>query len=174
MTNDAAIAEAARILRFHGSYDKVTYEEIGYNSRLDDLQAAILRVLLPHLDSWAAGRVAAGRHYGEAGLGELVTLPTPDDRRLARLAPLRDPPPRGRPAGRGAERARGSAARPTTARPCTSRRRWRTAAQGVSLPATEAVAADHLAIPMQPRARHALRPTKWSSAVRACSVLDVA
>ena len=60
------------MFRFHGSYDKVTYEEIGFNSRLDDLQAAILRVLLPHLDGWAAGRVAAGRHYAEAGLGELV------------------------------------------------------------------------------------------------------
>ena len=49
------------MLRFHGSYDKVSYQEIGFNSRLDDLQAAILRVLLPHLDTWAAARVAAGR-----------------------------------------------------------------------------------------------------------------
>src|SRR4051812_23489751 len=74
-TNDAELAERVRVFRFHGSYDKVTYEEIGYNSRLDDLQAAILRVQLPHLDKWAAGRVAAGRHYEQAGLGELVELP---------------------------------------------------------------------------------------------------
>src|SRR3954454_22300522 len=74
-TNDADLAERVRVFRFHGSYDKVTYEEIGFNSRLDDLQAAILRVELPELDGWAAGRVAAGRHYEEAGLGSLVTLP---------------------------------------------------------------------------------------------------
>jgi dTDP-3-amino-3,4,6-trideoxy-alpha-D-glucose transaminase len=74
-TSDAAVAEQARTLRFHGSHDKVTYELLGYNSRLDELQAAILRVQLPHLDTWADGRRAAGRHYEEAGLGELVRLP---------------------------------------------------------------------------------------------------
>jgi len=73
-TNDQAIADRARMLRFHGSWDKVTYEHVGYNSRLDDLQAVILRVLLPHLDTWADGRRAAGEHYAEAGVDELVTL----------------------------------------------------------------------------------------------------
>ena len=73
-TNDAQIADRARMLRFHGSWDKVTYEHVGYNSRLDDLQAAILRVQLPHLDTWADGRRAAGEHYAAAGLDELVTL----------------------------------------------------------------------------------------------------
>jgi dTDP-4-amino-4,6-dideoxygalactose transaminase len=80
MTADAALADAARTLRFHGSRDKVTYEQVGYNSRLDELQAAILRVQLPHLDDWADGRRAAARHYEQAGLGELVTLPQPADR----------------------------------------------------------------------------------------------
>src|SRR5271155_241190 len=76
-TSDAQIAEQARILRFHGSRDKVDYEQLGCNSRLDELQAAILRVQLPHLDDWADGRRRAGSHYEEAGLGELVTLPQP-------------------------------------------------------------------------------------------------
>lgn len=76
-TRDAEIADRARMIRFHGSWDKVTYEHVGVNSRLDDLQAAILRVQLPHLDGWADGRRAAGRHYAEAGLGELVELPVP-------------------------------------------------------------------------------------------------
>jgi dTDP-4-amino-4,6-dideoxygalactose transaminase len=76
-TDDDALADAARVLRFHGSRDKVTYERIGWNSRLDELQAAILRVLLPHLDGWCDGRRAAAAHYAEAGLGELVTLPDP-------------------------------------------------------------------------------------------------
>jgi dTDP-4-amino-4,6-dideoxygalactose transaminase len=74
-TGDEQIAERVRTLRFHGSRDKVSYQEIGYNSRLDELQAAILRVQLRHLDTLAEGRRAAGRHYREAGLGELAALP---------------------------------------------------------------------------------------------------
>jgi dTDP-4-amino-4,6-dideoxygalactose transaminase len=74
-TNDEQIAERARALRFHGSRDKQTFEDIGYNSRLDELQAAVLRVQLPHLDGWADGRRAAAAHYAEAGLAELVSLP---------------------------------------------------------------------------------------------------
>jgi dTDP-4-amino-4,6-dideoxygalactose transaminase len=67
------------MLRFHGSRDKVTFERVGYNSRLDELQAAILRVQLPLLDEWAARRNAAGRAYEEEGLGEVVALPRPAD-----------------------------------------------------------------------------------------------
>ena len=49
-TDDDGVADLARSLRFHGSRDKQTFDRIGYNSRLDEIQAAILRVLLPHLD----------------------------------------------------------------------------------------------------------------------------
>ncbi|HEV7936604.1 MAG TPA: DegT/DnrJ/EryC1/StrS family aminotransferase [Solirubrobacteraceae bacterium] len=77
VTNDAHLADEARVLRFHGSRDKVSYELLGYNSRLDELQAAILRVQLPHLDDWSDGRRRAAEHYAQAGLGELVTLPRP-------------------------------------------------------------------------------------------------
>ena len=76
-TSDTALDEAVRTLRFHGSRDKKTFERIGHNSRLDELQAGILRVQLPHLDDWCDGRRAAGRHYEEAGLGELAALPVP-------------------------------------------------------------------------------------------------
>jgi len=58
-TDDGEIAELARALRFHGSRDKRTFQYVGYNSRLDEMQAAILRVLLPHLDGWCEGRRAA-------------------------------------------------------------------------------------------------------------------
>jgi dTDP-3-amino-3,4,6-trideoxy-alpha-D-glucose transaminase len=74
-TRDDAIAETVRMLRFHGSRDKQTFELVGHNSRLDGLQAGILRVLLPHLEGWADGRRAAAGHYEAEGLGELVDLP---------------------------------------------------------------------------------------------------
>src|SRR3954452_3142982 len=76
-TRDAALAETLRMLRFHGSRDKQTFELVGHNSRVDELQAGILRVLLPHLDEWCDGRRAAARAYGEEGLGDLVALPEP-------------------------------------------------------------------------------------------------
>src|SRR5215217_3025251 len=57
-TSDAALAETVQTLRFHGSRDKQSFELIGHNSRLDELQAGILRVQLPHLDGWADGRRA--------------------------------------------------------------------------------------------------------------------
>jgi dTDP-4-amino-4,6-dideoxygalactose transaminase len=79
LTSDPELEESIRMLRFHGSRDKVTFERVGYNSRLDELQAAILRVQLPRLDEWAARRYAVGRAYEEAGLGEVVALPRPAD-----------------------------------------------------------------------------------------------
>jgi dTDP-3-amino-3,4,6-trideoxy-alpha-D-glucose transaminase len=76
-TDDDDVAERVRTLRFHGSADKTTHTEVGYNSRLDELQAAALRVMLPHLDRWAEHRARAGDWYAEAGLGELAGLPRP-------------------------------------------------------------------------------------------------
>ncbi|MFZ0042806.1 MAG: DegT/DnrJ/EryC1/StrS family aminotransferase [Solirubrobacteraceae bacterium] len=75
-TNDPEIDGLARALRFHGSRDKETFDYVGYNSRLDELQAAILRVLLPELDSWCEGRRAAAAAYLEAGIAEYVGVPT--------------------------------------------------------------------------------------------------
>src|SRR5881394_2328143 len=66
LTGDDELADRVTMLRFHGSRDKVTYEQVGYNSRLDELQAAILRVQLPHLDEMADGRRRAAAHYAAA------------------------------------------------------------------------------------------------------------
>ncbi|HWI21804.1 MAG TPA: DegT/DnrJ/EryC1/StrS family aminotransferase [Baekduia sp.] len=73
-TSDPVLARRVRSLRFHGSEDKVRHEEVGYNSRLDELQAAILRVQLPHLDAWAQRRGEAAGWYEEL-LGDVLTLP---------------------------------------------------------------------------------------------------
>jgi dTDP-4-amino-4,6-dideoxygalactose transaminase len=76
-TRNDALAEAIAMLRFHGSRDKISFELIGHNSRLDELQAALLRLELPHLEAWCDGRRAAAAHYAAAGLGELAALPEP-------------------------------------------------------------------------------------------------
>jgi dTDP-4-amino-4,6-dideoxygalactose transaminase len=78
-TDDDAIARTARALAFHGSHDTETFTYVGYNSRLDELQAAILRVLLPKLDGWCDGRRAGARAYLDAGLAEHVVVPVVPD-----------------------------------------------------------------------------------------------
>jgi dTDP-4-amino-4,6-dideoxygalactose transaminase len=77
VTNDDELGAVARRLRFHGSEDKQTHREVGWNSRLDAVQAGVLRVLLPELDGWSEARRNAARMYADAGLGELVDLPQP-------------------------------------------------------------------------------------------------
>jgi dTDP-4-amino-4,6-dideoxygalactose transaminase len=73
--NDEELAERVRMLAFHGSRDKTDFQFVGYNSRLDELQAAFLRVFLQNLDEWTRGRREAAARYAELGLGELVELP---------------------------------------------------------------------------------------------------
>jgi dTDP-4-amino-4,6-dideoxygalactose transaminase len=74
-TDDDDAATLARALRFHGSTDKRTFEYAGYNSRLDEIQAAVLRVLLPELDRWSVGRRRAAAAYVDSGLATHVGLP---------------------------------------------------------------------------------------------------
>ncbi|NUL83142.1 MAG: DegT/DnrJ/EryC1/StrS family aminotransferase [Armatimonadetes bacterium] len=77
VTNDDEIAAAARMLRVHGAKKKYFNETVGYNSRLDELQAAILRVKLPHLDEWNAGRRRAAEIYNEL-LRDVDGIVTPE------------------------------------------------------------------------------------------------
>ncbi len=79
-TDDPALAKSVGRLRVHGMEPKYHHHEVGFNSRLDALQAAVLRVKLRHLDAWTEGRREAARRYQalfqEAGLaGERVILP---------------------------------------------------------------------------------------------------
>jgi len=77
-TDDPAIADRIRLLRFHGSRDKQVFEAVGYNSRLDELQAAALRVFLPYVDGWNRSRREAAARYAALGLGEACEAPTDD------------------------------------------------------------------------------------------------
>ena len=74
-TDDPELADRVRMLRFHGSRDKVDFELIGYNSRLDEIQAAVLRIFLAQLDGWVASRREAATRYAELGLGTVCELP---------------------------------------------------------------------------------------------------
>jgi dTDP-4-amino-4,6-dideoxygalactose transaminase len=78
LTNDPAFAERVRLLRVHGAASKFRHTIIGGNFRLDELQAAPLRVKLPGLAGWTAERGHVARHYREALSGTPLGLP-PDD-----------------------------------------------------------------------------------------------
>src|SRR5262245_44121202 len=73
--NDDELAERLGLLAFHGSRDKKDFQYVGYNSRLDELQAAFLRVFLPHVDGWNRGRRNAATRYVELGIGEACEPP---------------------------------------------------------------------------------------------------
>ena len=75
-TRDAALAEKIRMIANHGQKVKYRHDVVGCNSRLDTLQAAILRVKLRHLDEYAAARQRAASRY-DAGLAGLAGIQTP-------------------------------------------------------------------------------------------------
>lgn len=80
VTDDDEVAELARMLRAHGGKDKYHNEMLGYNSRLDALQAAVLRVKLDYIDEQNRGRREAAARYGELLDGvEGVTTPEVTD-----------------------------------------------------------------------------------------------
>jgi dTDP-4-amino-4,6-dideoxygalactose transaminase len=149
-TSDDGVAERVRTLRFHGSRDKVTYTEVGYNSRLDELQAAVLRVQLPHVDAWSAHRVRAGEWYAEAGLGEHVLLPVATHGATAAWHVYVARSPRADEL-LAALNAAGIGARPYYRLPVHRQPAMLdlvSGASGLSLPGTEEAARTHLALPI--------------------------
>ena len=143
--------------------DKKTHTEVGYNSRLDSLQAAVLRVLLPELDGWNAPPPGGRGGLRACRPGRARASAPRHRRRRARVPPLRGPGrARGR-AGRGAERARSRGARLLPHARCTGRSRCG-ATRAAELPATDELAREIVALPMGPE----LTGEQVSAVVEAC------
>lgn len=78
ISNDKDLAEKAKVIRQHGARVKYYHEELGVNSRLDTIQAAILHVKLPYLDKWSENRRNIAKAYSQK-LSDLKTITTPHD-----------------------------------------------------------------------------------------------
>jgi dTDP-4-amino-4,6-dideoxygalactose transaminase len=170
-TDSDEVAELSRALRFHGSRDKQHFQYVGYNSRLDELQAAILRVLLPSLDGWCDGRRAAADAYAAAGLGAHVGLPHVCDGAdpAWHLYVVTHPRPDALIAGLAEQgvQARGYYRIPLHRQPAMAPY----ARASSELPVTDALAAGNVALPMSP----VLTPAQAQTVVEAVgAVLAVA
>jgi dTDP-4-amino-4,6-dideoxygalactose transaminase len=76
LTNDAALADQARLLRNHGQSVKYEHQVVGYCNRLDNLQAAVLRIKLPYLEQWNAARRSRAAFYNKL-LADVPNIVTP-------------------------------------------------------------------------------------------------
>ncbi|HEX6491058.1 MAG TPA: DegT/DnrJ/EryC1/StrS family aminotransferase [Gaiellaceae bacterium] len=144
---DEELAERVRMLRFHGSKDKQTFTYVGTNSRLDELQAAVLRLFLGELDGWNSSRREAAARYAELGLGEFCELPPDDPAHVYHMFVVRTPE-RARLAEALSAAGIGNASyyvTPLHLQPALQG--TSTAGQG-SLPETERAARENLALPL--------------------------
>jgi len=143
---DEELADRIALLRFHGSRQKKEFEAVGYNSRLDELQAAVLRLFLGELDGWNGARREAAARYEELGLGELCELPADEPGHVYHMYVVRSPE-RDRFHEALAAAGIGHASyyvTPLHLQPALRYLGWK---EG-SLPETERAAAENLALPM--------------------------
>jgi dTDP-4-amino-4,6-dideoxygalactose transaminase len=143
---DDEVARRVRMLRFHGSQDKKTFELIGTNSRLDAVQAAMLRVFLPRLTGWNEARREAAARYAQLGLGEIVELPVDEPAHVYHVYAVRTPR-RAEIAAALTEARIASASYYTTPLHLQPALRYLGVPEG-SLTETERAAAENLALPM--------------------------
>jgi dTDP-4-amino-4,6-dideoxygalactose transaminase len=143
---DEELADRVQLLRFHGSKEKKNFEAVGYNSRLDELQAAVLRIFLGEISGWNQARREAAARYEELGLGELCELPQYESGHVYHMYVARTPE-RDRFREALAAAGIGNASYyvvPLHLQPALRYLGWK---EG-SLPETEKAAADNLALPM--------------------------
>jgi dTDP-4-amino-4,6-dideoxygalactose transaminase len=88
--NDPEVAHRLRMLRFHGSAAKKEFLYVGYNSRLDAMQASFLRIFLRHIDDWNAQRREAAARYGEL-LAGIVETPQDEPGHVYHMYCVRSP-----------------------------------------------------------------------------------
>jgi dTDP-4-amino-4,6-dideoxygalactose transaminase len=147
-TDDEELADRVQMLSFHGSRDKTDFDFVGYNSRLDELQAGMLRIFLPELDGWNESRRAAAARYAELGLGDLVDLPQDEPGHIYHLFVCRSSE-RDRIRAALSEHGIGTATYYTTPLHLQPSLRFLGYEPG-SLPVTEEVAADNFSVPLWP------------------------
>jgi len=143
---DEQLADRVELLRFHGSKEKKNFEAVGYNSRLDELQAAVLRRFLGEIPGWNGARREAAARYEELGLGELCELPADGAGHVYHMYVVRTPE-RDRFREALSEAGIGNASYyvvPLHLQPALRYLGWK---EG-SLPETEKAAAENLALPM--------------------------
>jgi len=143
---DEELADRIALLRFHGSRQKKEFEAVGYNSRLDELQAAVLRLFLGELDGWNGARREAAVRYEELGLGDLCELPADEPGHVYHMYVVRSPE-RDRLAEALAAAEIGHASYYVTPLHLQPALRYLGQKEG-SLPETEKAAAENLALPM--------------------------
>jgi dTDP-4-amino-4,6-dideoxygalactose transaminase len=143
---DEELADRLTLLRFHGSRDKKDFEAVGYNSRLDELQAAVLRLFLGDIGGWNAARREAAARYEELGLGELCELPADEPGHVYHMYVVRSPE-RDRLHEALAAAGIGHASYYVTPLHLQPALRYLGWTEG-SLPETEKAAAENLALPM--------------------------
>jgi dTDP-4-amino-4,6-dideoxygalactose transaminase len=143
---DEELADRVKLLRFHGSKEKKNFEAVGYNSRLDELQAAVLRLFLGEISGWNEARREAAARYEELGLGELCELPVDEAGHVYHMYVVRTPE-RERFREALSEAGIGNDSYyvvPLHLQPALRYLGWK---EG-SLPETEKAAAENLALPM--------------------------
>jgi dTDP-4-amino-4,6-dideoxygalactose transaminase len=143
---DERLADRVKLLRFHGSKEKKNFEAVGYNSRLDELQAAVLRLFLGEISGWNEARREAAGRYEELGLGELCELPADEAGHVYHMYVVRTPE-RDRFREALSEAGIGNASYyvvPLHLQPALRYLGWK---EG-SLPETEKAATENLALPM--------------------------
>src|SRR5690242_15063866 len=143
---DEELADRVSLLRFHGSKEKRDFQAVGYNSRLDELQAAVLRLFLEHIDEWNGARREAAARYEELGLGELCELPPDEPGHVYHMYVVRSPD-RDRFHEALAAAGIGHASYYVTSLHLQPALRYLGWKEG-SLPETEKAAAENLALPM--------------------------